>query len=226
MDDILTPARRVVWGVLGGAAAVVTKLVSQDLYWVQVHLDTLQYVRIVNLAIIYILALIGLCFVGGLIAAATHENNRIKLLALAVAAPALFTTAAGGTRPDYSRLRMASINFIQPAAAAETVQSARSQGISVTDGLKQFFGIGRDTSRYRVVVGSYKDASEAAIIAERLKKAISNQPVYVGERQPGNEYYPVVIGGFQPYPEASALKDKAVEATGVKDTYLSPYTGR
>jgi hypothetical protein len=221
MDEELSVSWRAFWGVLGGAGAVATKFLGQDLYWVQVHLDTREYVRIENLAIIYAIALVGLCFVGAVVAAGSRENNRIKLLAIAVAAPALFTTAAGGASAE--RTKRFSDLFGVSAAHAQTVKKSEAEAtsISLTDGVKQFFGIGRDETRYRVIVGSFKDKTQAAITASRLKTALPELNVYVGERQPTNDYFPVMVGDYLRYPDASALKDKAIELTGIKDTYLS-----
>jgi hypothetical protein len=72
------------------------------------------------------------------------------------------------------------------------------------------------------VVGSFKDPGAAAVKAMQINKVAPTWKVTVGERRLFNEYYPVVIGGFAPYPAAKALKDQVSEKLGTDDVYLAP----
>ena len=88
--------------------------------------------------------------------------------------------------------------------------------------MKLFFGIGKDDTLYHVIVGSYKTTDEAAAKAASVKAANPTFNVYVGNRLPGNPYYPVVIGDDIGYSSAKALKDKLSVLPETSEAYISP----
>src|ERR1700682_797179 len=100
MDKVSTWQARALWGVLGGAVAVFSKYLGQDHYWVRVMIDTREYAQIPGLIFFYVVLLVFLCFLGGVFAVASDETKKLKLLAIAVSAPALITTWLGGTKAD------------------------------------------------------------------------------------------------------------------------------
>lgn len=163
----------------------------------------------------------SLMFLGALVAWASYENHRLKLLAIAVAGPALITTWAGGA----TAATKFSLNMIDSAYAADAAVTT-NQDVSVGNAIKLFFGIGKDDDRFRVVVGSYKDRTEAALVVERIKKEDPALVVFVGERQPNNQFYPVIVGDYVSYPEATKLKDRVQSLNAVSGAYLSPYRYR
>jgi hypothetical protein len=157
-----------------------------------------------------------LLFLGAFVAWISYESHRVKLAAIAVSAPALITTWAGGA----TSVTKFSLDFIPSAYAAENV--TRADGPSIVDGVKLFFGVGKDDSRYHVIVGSFKSTDEAASLVKKVKSEDPTLNVYVGARAPGNDHYPVVVGDYLPYPEALKLKDKVLKFNSVEDAYLSP----
>lgn len=160
----------------------------------------------------------ALMFLGALIAWASYENHRMKLLAIAVAAPALITTWAGGA----TAATKFAFGIVDTAVAGDETGTATDNQVSVGNALKLFFGIGKDEERYRVVVGSFKDKSDAAIFADKIRKTNPGVEVYVSERRGENEFFPVIVGGYASYPEASNLRSKIRDATGIRDVFLSP----
>ncbi|MEM9105924.1 MAG: hypothetical protein AAGC96_09720 [Pseudomonadota bacterium] len=83
-------------GGIGGLAAICTKYLGQDHQFVVSALAVDNTDAVVTMLIGY--AIIGpiLIFLGAVFGWASGEQNRIKLLALGISAPALVTTYAGG----------------------------------------------------------------------------------------------------------------------------------
>jgi hypothetical protein len=152
----------------------------------------------------------------------------MKLLWIGIAGPALVTTWLGGAtasginQPDGKHSWLPSLTT---SAWAEDA-SAQGKDDSFWRGAKIVFGVGKDESRYRVIVGSYKSKAEATSMLEKAKKVAPDLNVFIGEPQPNNEYFPVVASGYLPYPAAKKIKDDVSEALSVKDVYLSPYQYR
>jgi hypothetical protein len=214
--DELTGFWRAVIGCLGGAAAVASKYLGQDHAYYLRMLDQGMQSKIDNIWIGYYIMTPLLVFLGALVAWASYEHHRVKLLAIAVAAPALITTWAGGA----TAATKFTWNIFSPAYAESSAPS--DQKSSVRDAIKLWFGIGRDEQQYRVVVGSFKDPAAAAVKATQINKTDPTLKATVGERRLFNEYYPVVVGGYAPYPTAKALKDQVSDKLGTDDVYLAP----
>jgi hypothetical protein len=213
---------RALWGVLGGSVAVGSKYIAQDHYWVRVAIDSHEYGKIPGIVFFYAGLLVVLCAMGAVFAAATDENNKMKLLAIAVSAPALVTTWLGGARADHI-----SLNWIVPSAYAQEMNQQPPKSKSeFWEGFLLPLGYGKDDSRYRVVAGSFKNKTDAALLLEKIKKEAPALKVYVGEKQPDNEFYPVVVSDYLPYPEAKKIKEKIENLDSVSGVYLSPYKWR
>jgi sporulation related protein len=208
---------RIIIGAFGGLAAVTSKYIGQDHAYYLRMLDQGQQLKIDNLWLGYYIMTTILVFLGALVAWASYENHRLKLLAMAIAAPALITTYAGGSTAS----NKFAVNFISPAYAQVTT-AEMSNRVTVGSALKIWFGIGKDEQLYRVIIGSFKSEDSAKAKADQLNKTYPDLKAYVGERRLFNDYYPVVVGEFATYPQAKALKDAVSEKTGVDDLYLSP----
>ena len=227
MDSELKWTIRLLRGVLGGVVAVGSKYIAQDHYWVRVLIDTREYDQIPGLIYFYSVLLFVLCLIGGVFAVASEENKKMKLLAIAVSAPALITTWLGGARADASAFTNGSRAALISQALAD--DGTRPNNSAFWQGFLLPLGYGKDDSRYRVVVGSFTNRTEAALLAEKIKKENPSLTVFVGEPQPSNPYSPVIVGGYLPYPEASKLKESISGLSSVKDVkdiYLSPYKYR
>jgi hypothetical protein len=229
LAEKLTNRERALWGIVGGVIAVGSKYLAQDHYWLRVFLDTREYDHIYGLAVSYLVMLVILCLIGAALTIASGENKRMNLLAIAVAAPAIVTTWLGGDRADTFTSRKKISEWTTPVTVAQAADTERFNWGSSSgfwEGFKIPFGIGKDKQRYRVIAGSYKNPVEAARKAEQITRMAPELEAFVGERQPNNEYYPVVIDGYQLYPDASALKDRVNKLLSIDDAYLSPYPFR
>lgn len=222
--EVLSNTARTWWGVLGSLLAVLVKFHGQDLHWVHVHLDTHAYDRLMNLVIVYVLMLLILLPVGAIVAAASREHSRAKILMMAVAAPALVTTWAGGdkTAKTFSLPQITELVWpIGTAYAAD--QSASPSGISLKDGFSQFFGFNKDSGRYYVIAGPYKNENEASEAGKKLMQSRPSLSVFLGDSDKKTGAASLIIGQSLPYLEATKFRDvvKDIPELKVKDVYLT-----
>jgi SPOR domain len=229
----LTDRQRSKWGIFGALSAVGLKFLTQDLYWFLIAYNTRDSGTRIGIAITYFVSIIILSFVGAGFAKASRENVPIKLIAIAVAAPAMFTNASGGAKATFSSFFGVVTELVSPVSTAYAADGNAQWNAptesSILNGVKIFFGVGKDQSRYRVVVGSFTNPEKAAPLVEKIKKEAPNLDVFVGQPQPNNPYYPVVIGGYLDYPNPVKLKDQVSQLDalkGINDIYLSPYPYR
>jgi hypothetical protein len=201
---------------LGGLAAVASKYLGQDHAYFLRLLDLGDQVKIANLLFGYEIMAPFLIFLGGLVGWASYENHRIKLLAIAVAAPALITTWAGGA----TTATKFALDVISPALAQGTSTDVQG-GPSAIEGIKLFFGIGKDEERYRVVAGTFKDQSLAQAKAEAIRKFQPAWNAHVLQPKVGADQWAVVVGGYLPYPEAKRLKASILGAKLTDDAFLT-----
>lgn len=216
-SDRISGLMRAVIGALGGIAAAGAKYLGQDHSFYLRMLDLGNQGKIDNLWQGYFVMVPILMLVGAIIAWAANENSRMKLLTMAISAPAIITTLAGG---ETHTTKWAFDLLVTPAYAQASPQES-SRG-SLVDGVKLWFGIGREDQRYRVIIGSYQNEDAAKAKAEQVNKQFPDLKAFVGERRLFNDYYPVVVGGYSAYPQAKALKEAVAEKTGIEDVYLSP----
>lgn len=78
-------------------------------------------------------------------------------------------------------------------------------------------------SRYWVIAGSYTDPGRAQAHADRINKESGDLDAFVGNRQPNNAYYPVIVGDYVPRKEADRLVDKALRLESVRAYGSAPY---
>lgn len=220
---------RAIWGLLGGAIATASKFLGQDFHWYRVFKATKDAEAIDGMFWTYVLLLALLCFIGAVVAGAFQgERHPMKLLWLGVAAPALVTTWLGGqSSGDYATNKTGPKTWIPSlvsnAFAADGPTVSRSDGFWRGAGI--VFGVGKDQSKYRVVVGSYPSRAEATAMLERVHKTIPGLNVFTAEPKPGNSFYGVVVGPELPFGDAQKLRDELSDKLNIKDTYLSRYPG-
>lgn len=220
-SDHISGVVRCIIGALGGIAAAGSKYLGQDHSYYLRMLDQGNQVKIDNLLQGYYVMVPILMIVGAIIAWAASEDNRMKLLTMAVSAPAIITTLAGG---ETTATKWAFDMLASPAYAQGAVQTTVAKP-SVADGIKLWFGIGKDEQRYRVVIGSYKSEGAAVAKAAEANKLLDpTLKAVVGDKKLFNDYYPVIVGGYASYPAARALRAKVSEKLETDDVYLSPFS--
>jgi hypothetical protein len=217
-------------GMIGGLVAACSKILALDISQLSTFLDQGNLSDLNDLKVtIYIFTPI-LVFLGGVIAWATSEESRMKLLAIGCAAPAIVApwTAASPVEP-LSAFHLVPGSIVSTAFAQERKDSA-AQSKFVT-GVKVLFGITRpEDQKYWVIVGSHLELQSALEYAAALNSSDPDLQAFVGQRKPDNPYYPVIVGGqeaFLSLAEAKALRDQASRSPLVpRDAYLSNYRDR
>ena len=211
-------------GVLGGLAASASKVLALDVERLGRLVETGNFENMSDLlGTIYIVTPI-LMFLGGLIAWASAENHRMKLLAIGCAAPAMI---APWTAAKLDPMKTSFLPEMVSSAYAQTKPDTRQSGTYVT-GLKALLGLENPrNNRYWVIVGSRTDLAEARKYAAQINAIDPNMKAFVGEKRPGNDFYPIIVGGpeaFYPLDKANELKDRATKISIVPDNaYLSNY---
>lgn len=223
---------RIIIGLLGGLSAVLVKFLGQDYDIVVKQAADLTQQQLLSFKVGYGLLTPILMFLGAFVAWISDENKRVKLAALAIAAPAMITTWSGGTKPEVS----ISMDFEVSSAYAQSSESEPVFGEpikheekpdkttleKVKDGIGIFFGYGKERKRYWVIVGSYKSKKDAQQFAKQINAEDATLEAWVGIRVAPNPYYPVIVGDYSFLSDAKALKTKALATESVKDAYLSP----
>jgi hypothetical protein len=229
---------RIAVGGLGGVAAACVKYLSQHQEKVLSLLENDQMAK--AMAIFYGLLILAavLFFLGGLIGWVSNESNGLKLLALGISAPALFTTWTAkheqveGGQVDKVVVE-SRLGLIQSALAAESSAPLRllstagdSHGFTVLDGIKEVLGWDAISPNYWVVAGSYLSRDVAEQRARSINEEDPTMKAFVGKQRPGNKYFPVIVGEFTNREEAEKLLARALDLESVAKAYLSPYADR
>jgi hypothetical protein len=224
MEGNMNGAGRFFIGVLGGLAASTSKVLALDVERLGHLVETGNFENMSDLlGTIYIVTPI-LMFLGGLVAWASAENHRMKLLAIGCAAPAMI---APWTTVKAEPLQIGFMPEMVTSAYAQTQVETKQTGTYVK-GLRALFGLERPgDNRYWVVVGSRKDLGEARKYASEINAIDPSMKAFVGEKRPGNDMYPIIVGGpeaFYPLDKANQLKDRAMKISIVpEDAHLSNY---
>jgi hypothetical protein len=153
---------RVLVGGLGGLAAILVKYISQDHASVAAFISThtkagLPLSAIIDIVGGYFILAPMIIVLGAIIGWVSNENQRIKLFALGVSAPALITTLSSGSSVK--------LTLLEPSSAY--AQSAQDGSLST--GLSSFFG-GTDKP-YAIYVGSFANPEKI----NRIVNAINDQ---------------------------------------------------
>lgn len=232
--------QKILLGAMGGLSAVVVKFLGQDYANVVNNAANLTDDQILAYKIGYGLLTPMLMFLGGFVAWASDETKRMKLLALAISAPALITTWAGGQKSD----RIAPIALLIPSAYAQKADERKEDASPVVlqpspakpageagvfdkiqKGVGAFFGYGTEPQRYWVIVGSFKDRGNAERFADQINQEVKGSGelrAWVGLQAPGNPHYPVIVGSYEYLSVARETMKKAIALKSVESAYLSP----
>jgi hypothetical protein len=148
---------RALVGALGGFAAVLVKYISQDHAAVASFLAThskagLPFSAITDIVGGYFILAPMIIALGAIIGWVSNEDQRIKLFALGVSAPALITTLSSGNSVKVSLLELSS-------AYAQSVQGV----------LGSFFG--SSDRPYAIYVGSFSNQTNI----DRILNTINNE---------------------------------------------------
>lgn len=226
---------KAILGGLGGLSAVLVKFLGQDYATVVASFANLTVDQRLSYAIGYGILTPILIFLGGFIAWVSDERKRIKIVALAIAAPAMVTTWSGGQKNA-----SAMVGLIVSNAYAGPSEPVRQEFKAVDpdaltekgalghlrDGVGTFFGFEKQTTKYWVIVGSYADRNAAQQLADRINRDDASLNAWVGVKVPPNEYYPVIVGGYSTLSEARELQRRALASKAIKDAYLSTGAAR
>jgi hypothetical protein len=230
-------------GALGGLAAVCAKFLGQDYQTTLVLVVENNSTEIFQIGVGYAIVTPILMFLGGLLGWASRETQPLKLIAIGVAAPGLITTWSGTS--DISKLSTGEpkragifemLSPVTPALAQEFAQvettppiAIQSEGKVLQRGLQTFFNLTPEP-KFWVIVGSFTDREQASALAGRINAEAPQMDAFVGLRQPGNPYYPVIVGDYQTAEVANQLKEQAVKLQSVRaqggEAYLSSFAER
>ncbi len=224
---------KAILGALGGFSAVLVKFLGQDYANIVAHASNLTADQLLAYTIGYGLLTPILMFLGAFIAWISEEQKRIKIVALAVAAPAIITTWSGGQKVEsafaFNSLLDTHSAYAQPLNPAKKGMKVQNPDTitknstwqRVQDGIGVFFGYGKQPLKYWVIVGSYKDKEAAQQFAETINAEDSTLNAWIGLKTPGNDYYPVIVGDYSFLSEAKELKQKALATRSIKEAYFS-----
>lgn len=222
-------AERVMLGAAGGLASLASKYIAQDHDIIVANYGRFAPGQLEGIVIGYVVMGLVLVFLGALAGwVVEDEARRLRVLAMAVALPALITTWAGGAGNGGNAGPNGAwrISLVTEAYAAEPSTQQADPGVldSAREGIKFFFGIDKQPKRYWVIVGSYPDRDAAQARADALNAAGGDLHAWVGVKSASNGYYPVIVGELLPYQDALALKERALAQEGIAEAYLSPGT--
>jgi len=223
---------RLVLGTLGGFSAVLVKFLGQDYSNVVAHAANLTADQLLAYKIGYGLLTPILMFLGAFIAWISDEQKRIKIVMLAIAAPAMITTWSGGQKadstPELHSLLFHSVYAQSVEPAKERIKIQNPDAITekdtwqkVQDGVGVFFGYGNQPQKYWVIVGSYKDKEAAQQFADKINAEDNTLNAWIGLKLPGNDYYPVIVGDSSLLSEAKELRKRALATKSITNAYFS-----
>ncbi|RED48573.1 SPOR domain-containing protein [Aestuariispira insulae] len=231
----LTGVQRILIGVSGGLAAGIVKYLGQD------HARAFPSDEIINMNMVVSILIgtavlcLALAIVGAICTwASTGEKSRIRLLAIAVAAPSMITTYFGG---DSSSQVIASLQTQQTDVAAGIfISNAHAQAVEDDNRVKQYeqpgildLAVGGLKSvlrvgerQYWIVVGSFENRGDAKAFIQRIDSVDKGLGAFVGLKS--NGFYPVLVGGLLPRSEAKEVLERAknIDFIARHDPFLSP----
>lgn len=226
----MSTIEKVILGALGGLAAVAVKFLGQDYPTLATHFADLTTNQILNYKVGYGILTPILVFLGAFVAWISEEQKRIKLVAIAVAAPAIITTWSGGTKPEFriafdipNSVYAQQVDPSKGGTIGDTSKGSAEESAwgKIKGGIGTFFGYGKEPRRYWVIVGSFRERNDAQGLADRINKEDRTLNAFVGVKVPPNDYYPVIVGGYNYLSEARKLREKALRTKSVNDAYLS-----
>jgi len=227
----LTIWEKVIIGALGGLSAVCVKFLGQDYVLLVEQGVNLSADQWFVLKVGYFILTPILIFLGAVLAWVSDEQSRVKLFAIAIAAPAMVTTWSGGIKTS-DTASVASFSIISSAHADEQnknddelkiidpmQRSAMSWWGAGVSGIKMFFGYGKEIKSYYVIAGSFKDKNSALKHAQAINNRDSIYRAHVGSKA-RNGFYPVLLGEAATFSSANTLKKTIVGQRIIHDAYL------
>jgi len=217
---------RIFAGIAGGFTASASKILALDIEKLGRFVETGSLDDINELRVTIFIFTPVLMAIGGIIAWASMEPNRMKLLALGAAAPALI---APWTSSRLDTIAALESGFVTSAYAQQT--TTRTSGSRFTKGVKVLFGLENPANnRYWVIVGSKRKKREAKRYAAAINAADPSLQAFVGQPQPNRNGFPIIVGGQSSYLElgkAQKLKSRAIRMDIIpQNAYLSDYPDR
>ncbi len=221
--------KRFLIGVVGGLVAAISKILAIDIQQLGQFVSSGDFSELNELKVTIFIFTPILGLIGGVVAWATDENIRWKLLAIGCSAPALIAPWTSGNIQAAKVVWDMQPSFISVASAEPLNADAQQSSFFV--GLRALFGLeSPENNRYWVIVGSKRNLDDAKLYAAAINNSSPELNAFVGRRKPGNEFYPIIVGGteaFLPIQEANELKRRAEENEIIpNDAFLSNYAGR
>jgi len=227
----LSSSEKILIGAVGGLAAVCVKFLGQD-YTIILHQGAnLTADQWFAYQVGYGILTPILIFLGMVLAWVSDESSRVKLLAIAIAAPAMITTWSGGVKSN-DNMDLASFSIISTAHAAgqqnkkttlsrvdPTKRSDKTWWSAAVDGVKMFFGYGKEINRFYVVAGSFKSHEQALAHSKAINNRDKSYQAHAGPKT-SNDYYPVLLGEADTLSNANRLRKKIIGRRIIKDAYL------
>lgn len=181
--------------ILAGFTPIVLKYISRDQ---QAFVDLLNWSYLWTGVTLSVLGFIA-CYLSG-------EKSRMKLFAIAISAPALFSNMTGETNTASAR-----------ASAADTGSAANP-----INALQGYIG---EKNYYSVSIFSGSTFDSANKLASAINAKYPDLEAHVGNRRIDDKYYSVIIGSAREYDAAKLLASLADERlidspTGKKGFWL------
>ena len=199
-------------GAIGGLAASASKVMALDTDLLALALERGLVDEASSLKVTIFIFTPILMTIGGIVAWVTDESNRTKLLAIGCAAPAIIApwTANPQMLSTPTQTSFLFPSFVGAAKAnshniIETTSESR-----FIKGVKVLFGVESIAdNRYWVIVGSSKNYVSACNQVNQINSKNINAKAFIGSREIGNPYYPIIVGGptaYYPFKKAALLK--------------------
>jgi hypothetical protein len=228
----MSSIEKAILGALGGFSAVLVKFLGQDYANVVAHVSNLTADQVLAYKVGYGILTPILMFLGAFVAWISDEQKRMKIVALALAAPAMITTWSGG---QHVESKAAFLGLFVPSVYAQPLDPVKGNikvenpdVITEKDTLQQiqkgigvFFGYDKQPPKYWVIVGSYKEKDAAKQFADKINAENKTLNAWVGLSLPQNDYYPVIVGDYSSLSEAKELRRKALATKPIKEAYFS-----
>jgi hypothetical protein len=211
-------------GACGGFAVAVAQIIGQN-YGPKVadFITHGEWQNAMTMMLTVIMGILVLMALGSIVALFGDEDSRHKLFLMGVAVPALFTAAMPSVLTFVER-KVEDHAAIAMAKAAEPTLCDHQNDLTFVQGLMLFFGA--NEPRYRVIVGSFKNPDDAGALVAKLDAEAPSIHAFVGQPEPCNPFYAVIVSQYLPANEAKRIQDKVTQLNSVTGAYLSLYPFR
>lgn len=213
---------RLLLGAIAGLVSVLSKFLAHDYDNIANNFANLTADQILNYQVGYSILTPILIILGAFIAWISDESNKLKIVAMAISAPALITTWAGGDKPTrqaanaqamFSAFAQPGLSSPAPRAATPTADPSKISDVGAATRIQQgigiFFGIGKEAPRYRVVVNSFDDIAMARQQADTINRQHPELAASVLRSKDPAQTHQVVLGEAVAYSQATRLQQLA-----------------